>query len=832
MDSRALDRLELPKVLLRLASNCACELGRAQVQALEPVTEPGVVRARLAETSEARHFVDAVRFPPFGGLTDVYAEIKAAAIGSLLDAGQLLAVGRAAEGARRLAETILAADEEYPLLQGLASHIVPRKDLEKAVDSAIDDVGEIKDDASLDLLKARRNIRATQSQIQTRLRSLLADARVTPHLQDAFVTVRDGRYCLPVKSESRGSVPGIIHDRSSSGGTVFVEPQSIIDMNNRLRELAGEEREAVLAILRSLSEHTGGAAEDLKVSLDNAGRLDFAFAKAQLSLQTHATAPTIRDDVAGYFLREARHPLVENCRANDIRLGDESAVTERGDFDVMLLTGPNTGGKTVVLKTLGLLVAMTACGLHIPVDQDSWVALPREIHVDIGDEQSIEQSLSTFSGHLRNIVGIIKNVQPNDLVLFDEIGAGTDPDEGAAMAKSVLRHLSRRGAKVVATTHYGELKHFALSAGRFENASVEFDVVTLAPTYHLRIGVPGASNALDIAARLGLPAELVARARKYLGRDRVDAEAAAQRLEETQRDLQSQTVEARKAREEVEAMRRQYEAKLAALELERQKELDKARREARTIVDEAQREADEALRELRRAARESVVASGGENKGTENRGTEAARTRLRTLREKVTSFQELGALTTGTIPGSAPVKRQGVLRSAPPPRPISSRNPAPERPSPPPEPLVARVGDMVRLANLDREGEILRIDGQRVEVRVGAMKVAVKMEELEAPKRKNDKLGGIGAIQARKAWTVPPEIHLLGKNAEEALDELSKYLDDAVLAGMAEVRIVHGRGSGVLRTAVHRWLKSHRSVSEYELAPQNEGGDGATVVKL
>ncbi len=823
MNPRSLERLELPKIFKRLLENCACDLGRGVVRGLLPETAHDEVRARLALTTEARHFTEAIRFPPLGGLTDVRAEVKAASIGSTLEAAQLLAVGRAASGARRLRETLVSAAEgRYPLLDDLAMDIMPRPDVERAVDGAIDDAGEIKDDASPALLKARRDTRSTQAQIQTRLRGMLADTRITPHLMDAFVTVRDGRYCLPVKAESRGSVPGIVHDRSSSGGTVFVEPQSIIDMNNRLRELAAEEREAIEAILRALSGVVGGAYEDLAVSLESCAQLDFAFAKAQLSLQTESTAPQIRDDVAGYFLKEARHPLVENCRANDIRLGDESAVTERGDFDVMMLTGPNTGGKTVVLKTLGLLAAMVSCGLHIPVADGSWLSIPREIHVDIGDEQSIEQSLSTFSGHLRNIVDIIKRVELNDLVLFDEIGAGTDPDEGAAMAKAVLRHLSRRGAKVVATTHYGELKHFALSAGRFENASVEFDATTLRPTYHLRIGVPGASNALDIAAKLGLPPELVARARKYLGRDRVDAEAATQRLEVTQRELQSQTEEARRGREEVEGVRREYEARLEAIEAQRQREIDKARLEARKLVDDAQREADEVLRELRVAARES-------GKSGENRSTEVARARLRTLRERVAATEN-SALRLSPKPLASAMPKG--LSVPPGPKPITSRREVPVKPAEPEAPLMVRVGDMVRVSTLDREGEVLRVDGERIEVRVGAMKVDVKFSDLEAPKHKSARVDGVGAIQARKAWTVPKEIHLLGRNASEAVEELEKYLDDAVLAGMAEVRVVHGRGSGVLRTAIHRWLKGQRAVREFELAPQSEGGEGATVVRF
>jgi DNA mismatch repair protein MutS2 len=497
---------------------------------------------------------------------------------------------------------------------------------------------------------------------------------------------------------------------------------------------------------------------------------------------------------------------------NTIRLGHESAVTERGDFDVMMLTGPNTGGKTVVLKTLGLLTAMVGCGLHVPAQEGSWLSLPGEIHVDIGDEQSIEQSLSTFSGHLKNIVGILKRVQPYDLVLFDEIGAGTDPDEGAALANAVLRALSRRGAHVVATTHYGELKQFALSAQRFENASVEFDPRTLQPTYKLRIGVPGASNALDIAARLGMPPELVQRARKYLGTDRLESEAATQRLEETQRELTEQTEAVRREREEVERLRRDYERRLERAEAAREKELDKARREAREVIDRAQSEADEALRELRRATR----ATGGNG---ENRETEVARGRLRTLRERVV---------VSTFDDKKERKRENRVEET------KKENSAPKNlplSSPPVAPISVSPGDIVTVKSLSREAEVLRVEGNRVELRVGAMKVEAKLADLTPTKA--GPVQGVGtAISTRKSWNVGDEINLIGQSSAEAIPALEKYLDDAILAGLPQIRIVHGRGSGALKRAVHEFLRGFGSRFSFETAPQNEGGEGATVVKL
>ncbi len=805
---RPLERLELPKVLARLEALCACDLGRARVQALRAANNNTEARRRLAATSEARRFVDFVRFPPFGGLRDLTDSVKSAGIGATLEPLALLEIGRFAEGARALKRALEdledEAKREYPLLLDLADGLFPRPDIEKAVFESVDDNGEVKDEASLDLRRARANLRQTQAQVQSRLRSMLSDPRVTPHLQDAFVTMRDGRYCLPVKSESRGSVKGIIHDRSGSGNAVFVEPQEVVELNNRIRELMAEEREAVLDVLRGLSALVGGAADELLRTQEAAGELDFTFAKAQLSLRTNGIEPRLRDDVTGWDLKRARHPLVEGCVPNDIRLGDESAVTERGDFDVMMLTGPNTGGKTIVLKTLGLLTGMAGCGLHLPVDEGSWLHLPKGIHVDIGDEQSIEQSLSTFSGHLKNIVGILKRVEEGDLVLFDEIGAGTDPDEGAALAKAVLRSLQRRGARVVATTHYGELKQFALSSQKFENASVEFDPKTLGPTYRLRIGVPGASNALDIAARLGMPGDLIGRARRYLGTDRVEQEAIAQRLEQTQRELQGQIGEAERELATAERLRREYEGKLARVQLEAQKEIARAKAQARELVETAQREADEALRELRRGARESGGA--GENKTTED-----ARGRLKTLRERVRAFGE----------GEQPIQTRVQL-------------PIPAKAQPKfgeaPDAFAPKVGQIVRVKSLDREGEVVSLDDGKVEVRVGAMRLALKPNEVAAPRV----AGAVSTagVQSRKTLNTGSEINLIGLNAEDALDELSTFLDDALLADKKEFRVVHGRGAGVLKNAVHKFLRGARGVANFELAPLNEGGEGATVVQL
>lgn len=822
MEDRTLRLLELDKILARLESAAACDLGRSRVRALRPETAPALARRRQAETSEARLFVQTYRYPPFGGVSDIGAHLQRANIGALLEPPDLLAVGRFAGGVRRLHETITGAEQElFPLLRSYAEGILPQPPVEKAIADAIDEAsGEVKDDASLRLLKARRTIRQTQNSVQTRLRQMLADPHIQPLLQDNFVTVRDGRYCLPVRAECRSSVPGIVHDRSGSGGAFFIEPQAVVELNNHLRELLLEEREAVIEVLTDLTRRVAVVRDELASSLEAAADLDFAFAKANLSEAMKAVEPRIEDPAqrSGFALVQARHPLVENCVPNDIFLGDDSA--SRGgiqaddepeetegrtaqDFDVILITGPNTGGKTVVLKTLGLLTCMAACGLHLPAATGSWLSLPGAVYADIGDEQSIEQSLSTFSSHMKQIIHILKHARQNDLVLFDEIGAGTDPDEGAALAKAVLRSLQRRGTRVLATTHYGELKQFALGAARFENASVEFDSHSLRPTYRLRISVPGASNALAIAARLGMPPDLVQRARRYLGRERAEAEAAVQRLEETQRELSEQAESAQRERSEVERLRREYETKLAKLQARADEQLERAQREAEELVRTAQREADAVLRDLRQAARES-------------KRTEEARGRLKTLRERVDAQKERGKLKAGGAPSRQPSQAEG---------PEETGGAAP---------ITVVAGDTVRVCSLNKEGTVLTVpdDNGRVQVRVGAVKVQVPVAELEAVAQPRSTVAGVTAIRLRKAVNVAEEINLIGKNSSEAIVELEKYLDDALLAEADEVRVIHGRGSGALRTAIHRWLKAQHAVEEFHLAPPNQGGEGATIVRL
>lgn len=786
--SHARKVLELDKVLALLEQQCASELGRALVAALEPVHERSKVLLRLRETSQTAAFLRSGKTPVFGGICDLKSILALSHKGFLLEPSQIGKVGRFVEGARRLGESLREADPQtHSRIFQLSKDIITLQVLEKAIFNAIDINNDaIRDNASVRLLKARRAISAAKDQIQERLRSLTGDANIQPHLQDNFVTIRNGRYCLPVKSESRSAVPGIMHDRSASGGAVFIEPQSVVDANNRLREWESEEREAVEEILRDLTLQINEAYPHLKRTQKAAGKLDFAFAKGRLSIRQIGVEPLLSESPQTY-LREARHPLIENPVPNDIILGE--------DFNVLLITGPNTGGKTVVLKTLGLLTLMAACGLHIPAAPKSTLWIPEQVFADIGDEQSLEQSLSTFSAHLKNVLRVVQNVNEGDLVLLDEAGAGTDPDEGAALAKAILRHLSRRKALVLASTHFGELKRFAISAQRFENASVEFDERSLRPSYHLRIGVPGSSNALHIARRLGLPAELVDRAKRYLGEQYAISEDATRQLEATGRELREQQIALEQSRAEAEKTQREYQRKIKQIEREKAQLLEQSQQQMAELIAQTQQESESILHELRKQHKES-------------KATETARGRLKTLREKV--LQQLPRKSTFDV--------------------ADAKSTFEEEPESAAENQV-RVGELVHVKQFNREGEVLSPPGAdgKIEVRIGAMKMRLEPVQIKSLRERKDKSVHINVAAPLAA---SEEINLVGKTADEAIFLLEKYMDDAILAGLKNVWIIHGRGTGALRTAVRRWLKSHSAFSNFDYAPIAEGGDGATVVHL
>ncbi|MCS6863135.1 MAG: endonuclease MutS2, partial [Abditibacteriales bacterium] len=538
--------------------------------------------------------------------------------GGVLETQELTEVAGVLYGSRQLKDALLRTPPgAYPRLLRWAAHIVTLRTVEEAIHAAIDERGEIRDNASEKLAKIRRAMRSTTDAIHARLRSLLADSEVQHYLQEPLVTLRDDRYCLPVKAEHRARLGGIVHDRSASGATFFVEPAAIVDLNNELRQLKLDERDEIFHIRKRLSDLIGEHVTDLLTSLDAIGRLDFIFAKAKLSRAMDAVAPQLNAE-GQVDLKQARHPLLTgDVVPIDVQLGM--------DFNTLLITGPNTGGKTVTLKTVGLLTLMAQCGLHVPAQEGSQLAVFKQVFADIGDEQSIEQSLSTFSSHMKQIVKILRRADAHTLVLLDEIGAGTDPDEGAALAKAILTALHQRGAKTICTTHYGELKLFAYHHEGMRNASVEFDAKTLRPTYRLRIGLPGSSHAFAIAARLGMPWKLVRQARGFLRRDRAQAEAIIQRMEASQRTLEHEATRAEREREQAEQLREKFEQQVEKLRADRERTLEEAREQATQLLRHVREEADAILRQLRAATRES-------------KETEQARQRLRELRREVDAF--------------------------------------------------------------------------------------------------------------------------------------------------------------------------------------------------
>ncbi|MCD6359873.1 MAG: endonuclease MutS2, partial [Armatimonadetes bacterium] len=649
---------------------------------------------------------------------------------------------------------------------------------------------------------------ALRAEIQEALYVVLDRAIQAGRARERIIVQRQGRYCIPVRASDQAHVPGIVHDRSDSGATVFIEPQPVVERGNALRQIELDIDEEIRRILRELSALVGGLADALAADQRTLGVLDFIVARARLAGLMGATHPRVRGDLA-FDLRAARHPLIEQgCVPNDIHVGE--------DFTTMVITGPNTGGKTVALKTAGLLALMAQSGLHIPADAGSEVAVFEHIFADIGDEQSIEQSLSTFSSHMSQIVRIVQRISAHRrrveregggpvraLVLVDEIGAGTDPTEGAALAQAILRELHQAGCITIATTHYNALKAFAHSTDGVENASVEFDVKTLQPTYRLHIGLPGSSNAIEIARRLGLPRRVTAAAAGYLDEDELALEELIRQMDGSRRALDRQRGEMTRTQRDLEQLQREHAERLAQLERQRDEALEEGFEEALRIVREAEEEARAIIAELQRQPRQSKI-------------TEEGRARLARMRERTE-------------------RRLAEQRR----RPAESERQLERLHTPDEEPPDAAVelhaGDLVHVPSVGRDGTVARVlDDGRVQVRVGAMTIEARASELQPPR---DPPAEEARELARrmgtaKALSFDEEIDVRGMTADEAIGALEKYLDDAMLAGATHVRIIHGKGTGALREAVHEFLHGHRYVSSYHLADLSEGGAGATEVRL
>lgn len=787
MDNHALRVLEYEKVLARLAEHCATEIGAGLALSVEPTTSLVEAERMQAETAEARRLMDSFGGIPLGGLHNLAPLVEKALMTGVLMGEELRDIHGTLLSAESLRKFLKKHAELAPALAEVAGNLILIPSLAAAIGDAIDDAGEVRDSASERLARLRRDLRTVAGRIQEKLNSIIQSSSTRDALQDPVVVTRHGRWCVPVRSEHKGAVPGIVHDSSASGATLFVEPKAVVDLGNKLREVEGQEREEVERILRDITARVTAHAADLRITNSAVAHLDLASAKARLAEVHRASEPRLR---TGAFLsfRQARHPLLQGeVVPIDVHLGR--------DFKGLLITGPNTGGKTVTLKTVGLLTLMALSGLQIPAAEGSECGVFQDIFADIGDEQSIEQSLSTFSSHVRNIVHTLLNITPRTLVLFDELGAGTDPAEGAALAAAVLQFLAAREVCVLATTHYGELKTFAFLQKDFENASVEFDPQTLKPTYRLLIGIPGASHALHIASRLGMPEEVLEAAREAMGAEVTQSDELIQAVEQSRLRALEEEKRAEQTRRQAEKLRGQYEEDIARLSKARSQVRDQLQSEAQKVIRDTQAQLEGVLRELRSQKRHS-------------QNTEGLANKAKRLMRKV---------------------EQTVEEAAP---------PVPDTPAPVEAPETLQKGDKVRIAGLGAIGTLLEDpEADEAVVQFGSMEARIGLARLEfverpaggsAPARSQ---GGV-AIGLTKAQNVSPEIMLRGQRVDEALQNLDRYLDDVCLAGLERVRVIHGKGTGAIRRAVWDFMKKHPAIGSLEIASADEGGEGATIAHL
>ncbi len=789
MNQKSLRVLEYFKIIGMLKERVSSSLGKRYVDELVPSTNREEVIQMQKETSEAQSIIIKRGSVPLGGIHDVEMLAKKTKIGSSLDMGQLLMVGDTLRGARVLKNSIgKSQDESYPIIQSLTDSLHIFKDIEdKILNSIISEI-EMSDNASHTLKNVRRGIVQKNQSIRSKLNSIISSTSYQKYLQDAIITVRGDRFVVPVKQEYRSIVAGIIHDQSSSGATLFIEPMSIVNMNNELRQLKLKEREEMERILSELSSFIGEVADEVISNGDILGKVDFIFAKGKLSFSMKAIDPKIIDD-KNLNIKNGRHPLLDpkDVVPSNIWIGKE--------FSTLVVTGPNTGGKTVTLKTVGLFSLMTQSGLHIPADYGSHMCIFDNIFADIGDEQSIEQSLSTFSSHMTNIVDILKDVTTNSLVLFDELGAGTDPVEGAALAMAILNDLYDLKAITMATTHYSELKHYALTKKGVENAAVEFNIQTLSPTYKLLIGVPGKSNAFEISKRLGLGEYIIEKAKNFIDSENIEFEDLLQNIEQNRIDTLKEKEEANRLKEEVRKLKEELLVKTERLSVQRDKIINEAKRDALKIMRDSKEEADMIIKEIRDLQKQGI--NKDKNKEIEN---------LR--REMNESMKDLHSNVKDMI---VPKVAKKAIKNL-------------------------KAGEDVKVVTLNQQGSVLSVDNDKKEalVQIGIMKMNLPFASLEQIKaNKKDVLkSGAGKILKKKTFNIKQEIDLRGMNLEEAMVEVDKYLDDAYLAGIPKATIIHGIGTGVLKAGMKEMLKRHKHIKTYRDGVYGEGGAGVTIVEF
>ena len=788
MNQKAYKALEYYKIINMLTDKASSSMGKEICRKLEPSTDIDEIRHMQTQTRDALTRLFQKGNISFGSVKDVRGSLKRLEIGSSLGIGELLAICSLLENTNRVkAYSRSERGDSLPdSLDGMFEALEPLTPLTTEIRRCILSEDEISDDASSNLRQIRRNMKITGDRIHTQLSSLV-NGSARNYLQDSVITMRNGRYCIPVKAEYKGQVPGMVHDQSSTGSTLFIEPMAIVKLNNEIRELELEEQKEIEVILSTLSQQTAEQTDSIRADLNIMVQLDVIFARASLAMDMNATEPIFNDE-GRIRLKQARHPLIDKKKAVpiDIRLGD--------DFDLLVITGPNTGGKTVSLKTVGLLTLMGQSGLHIPTLDRSELALFEEVYADIGDEQSIEQSLSTFSSHMTNVVSFLKKANRHSLVLFDELGAGTDPTEGAALAIAILSHLHEQGIRTMATTHYSELKVYALSTSGVENACCEFDVETLRPTYRLLIGIPGKSNAFAISKRLGLQEYILSAAKEFISRDEARFEDVITDLEISKKSVKFEQERAEEYRREAEELKKEVERQKEKTREQKEKILAKAREDAKQLYVQAKEEADRIIKEMNKQAK------------AENNRTKALEQRQK-LNEKLSSMQ------------------QDFLKS----KKVKPNHKAPENLKP---------GDRVYVISFDQNGEVLTAPDKNKEVMVqmGIMKMKVPMAELmlddtPRPKEKQKRQQPTKA-KFSKSQFISAEIDCRGQLVDEAIANIDKYIDDAYLSGLKQVVIIHGKGTGALRAGVQNYLKMNSHVKSYRPGTFGEGEAGVTVVEL
>lgn len=782
--------LELDLILEKLAAECSCDDAKDLARGLKPAGDMAEVEMLLQQTEDAFSLLACFGGPSFSGLKNVNNSLHRAAAGGSLNPKELLDIAYCLRALRTLDEWRNHSSGVKTSLDFFFEGITSNKYLETKILSCIVSEEEIADKASDTLFDIRKKIRSKENSIREKLDSLIHSSHYQQFLQEAIITQRNGRFVVPVKAECRGNVPGLVHDTSSTGATVFIEPASVVDANNDIKVLQGKERDEIMRILYELSAESGDFAESIKHSYESAIRLNLIFAKAHLAYKMKATKPILNNEGI-ICLKKARHPLIDPKKvvATDIALGDE--------YDTLVITGPNTGGKTVSLKTLGLLTLMTMCGLLIPVADRSRVSVFNNILVDIGDEQSIAQSLSTFSSHMVNIIDIMKKADDKSLILIDELGAGTDPVEGAALAVSIIEALREKGAIIAATTHYAELKAYALDTPGVTNGCCEFDIETLRPTYKLLIGVPGRSNAFAILKHLGMTQDVIDNAKSIVGSDNRDFEAVLEKLEASRHALEEERKVAEEMTERARKIEEKAQSEMDKIETLKARELDKAKREAQKLIDAAERKSSQFLLELDKLKKEQ----------TSSNATEIARKTRRAVKAQMGEMDDL-------INPNELADNWDYDYKLP-------RNPVP--------------GDRIVIKGIG-EGEVLEFKNNNVFVKSGLLKTRVKLSDimiLDKPKKKPVKTQhNVYRTSSRADADVKTEIDMRGETVDEALSELGLFIDRCVLNNIEEIRIIHGKGTGALRSAVTDYLKTHPNVSEYRLGRYGEGENGVTIAKL